>query len=282
MKQAKRNIILSKELNPIVEEVFEENNNSSSRHHKSNALFDKELKVYKHNYKRDLSVDKVNKGNRRGKIKETNTNNTNTNVVRENVSVDKLYTDYSNMYSSSSNYWDNRNERNKERIAKIRKEQEMKELNEIRAIPRISKRSREIAKKLKEGNACRNYNDNNQHFAVPVPIPIPNSQSSLKQKPIKKNTCQVKNSKGHSKGNDMKLSTTDTLYLNKRLNMIQQEEIKRMQIQDKENENNNNIKSLLENPTESPTCADEGNIHNNNYSNKEVNCTKQQNFFDGY
>ena len=286
MKKTKGNIILSKELNPIVEDVFEESNNSSSRLNKSNVLFEKELKVYKPKYKNDLSVDKVNKGKRRGKVKETNINNNNTtttNNVRDNISVDKIYNDYSCMYSSSSNYWDNRNERNKEKIAKIRKEQEMKELNEIRAIPKISKRSKEIAKKLKQGNVCCSYNDS-QQLGIPIPS---NSQNSVKQKQMKSmmNKCQVRNNKSHWKGNDMKLSTSDTLYLSKRLNMMQQEEMKRMQMQMQVQENDdNNVKSLLDNPTESAKCVDDDdntyNNNNNNYGYKEVNAnnnsTKQQ------
>ena len=106
MKKTKANIILSKELNPIVEDVFEESINSSNRHNKpNNALFEKELKVYKSKYKNNLSVDKVNKSKRRGKGKDSTNNinsNTNTNVnnVRDNISVDKVYNnDYSCMYS---------------------------------------------------------------------------------------------------------------------------------------------------------------------------------------
>ena len=260
MKKTKANIILSKELNPIVEDVFEESINSSNRHNKpNNVLFEKELKVYKPKYKNNLSVDKVNKSKRRGKGKDSINNNninsnSNVNNVRDNISVDKVYNnDYSCMYSSSSNYWDNRNERNKEKIAKIRKEQEMKELNEIRAVPHISKRSKEIAKKLKQGNVCCGYNDN-QQSGIPIPIPKSGKQKQMKNV---KNKCQVKNnSKSY-----MKLSTSDTLYLSKRLNMMQQEEMKRMQMQMMQENENNKVNSLLDNNAESGMCVDEDNIY---------------------
>ena len=282
MKKTKGNIILSKELNPIVEDVFEESINSSNRHNKpNNALFEKELKVYKPKYKNNLSVDKINKSKRRGKGKDsTNNNNTNSNAnvnnVRDNISVDKVYNnDYSCMYSSSSNYWDNRNERNKEKIAKIRKEQEMKELNEIRAVPQISKRSKEIAKKLKQGNVCCSYNDIQQ-----VGIPIPKSGKQKQMKNVK-NKCQVKsNSKSYWKGNDMKLSTSDTLYLSKRLNMMQQEEMKRMQMQMMQENENNKVNSLLDNNKESEMCVDEDNVYSNNnvnYGYKDINANNNNN-----
>ena len=147
MKTLKGNGVLSKQFKQCCIKGGKVNN-------KSTVLFENELKVFTPKWKFDFGKNKK---------KEM------TCSVDGNISVDKVHNNNNNsnnntsrVYSSSNGYWESREERNKEKRERIRKEREMKEMNEMKNVPQISKRSKEIAQKLKNESMLCDYNGGNK------------------------------------------------------------------------------------------------------------------------
>jgi hypothetical protein len=262
MKTIKGNGTLSKQFKHCCSKGGNKVNNN-----KSTVLFENELKVFTPKWKFDFGKQKK---------KEVICS------VEGNISVDKVHNNNnsnnntSRVYSSSNGYWENREERNKEKIERIRKEREMKEMNEMKDVPHISKRSKEIAQKLKNESMLCDHNATNKNDMYVI-----NTEGLIKEKQmqvihnknnIKRKRNEMNNNNNNGIKSNAKLSTSDTMYLSKRIQMIQEEEMKR-----KEEENNNcRLKSLLDEPKDNVVYINEEDIIAQGNINDNINLKQQQ------
>ena len=133
---------------------FSNNDNEISKNFRLNEKTKKSLENYIKKNKTEITKKKLN-----NKIKNQN-KNSNKNSKNNN-----------NIYSTVSNYWEDRDKKNKIKMQKIKKERDDKIYGELYPKPKISKNTKEIIQRLKERNfelALENEKEEEINRNIPI------------------------------------------------------------------------------------------------------------------
>ena len=133
---------------------FSNNDNEISKNFRLNEKTKKNLENYIKKNKTEITKKKLN-----NKIKNQN-KNSNKNSKNNN-----------NIYSTVSNYWEDRDKKNKIKMQKIKKERDDKIYGELYPKPKISKNTKEIIQRLKERNfelALENEKEEEINRNIPI------------------------------------------------------------------------------------------------------------------
>ena len=133
---------------------FSNNDNEISKNFRLNEKTKKNLENYIKTNKTEITKKKLN-----NKIKNQN-KNSNKNSKNNN-----------NIYSTVSNYWEDRDKKNKIKMQKIKKERDDKIYGELYPKPKISKNTKEIIQRLKERNfelALENEKEEEINRNIPI------------------------------------------------------------------------------------------------------------------
>ena len=133
---------------------FSNNDNEISKNFRLNEKTKKNLENYIKTNKTEITKKKLN-----NKIKNQNKNS------------NKKSKNNNNIYSTVSNYWEDRDKKNKIKMQKIKKERDDKIYGELYPKPKISKNTEEIIQRLKERNfelALENEKEEEINRNIPI------------------------------------------------------------------------------------------------------------------